>query len=240
MEFSGFSNNSLEEQLAVIETAIIENQKEHEKFRVCHVELEEAIREASYAYEYTSEDLHLKIGKKPRQLHEKFDGPDVYSTIGSLASEITEMPHKLQSKIDSEKASVQIDVDKFKRDINAELHMNKCEWVAAFKEMKTAFIKSMQNFKKEIEEIRNDTRSSIGYQPQKPDLSLVNQQIDLKLSTTPLERFVNVDRLMNTMKNNQNVIETDAIDEIVGDKINEKYLTSGMNLENLKQNRQTS
>ena len=76
--FVGFNSDlSLTEQLAIIETVLQENQKEHEKFRQCHLELVEAIRAASYAYEYGSDNLHLKIGKNPKLLEDKFDGPDV-------------------------------------------------------------------------------------------------------------------------------------------------------------------
>ena len=53
----------LKEQLSLIETALKENQKKHENFQQCHLELEDAIRAASYAYEYGSENLHLPVGK---------------------------------------------------------------------------------------------------------------------------------------------------------------------------------
>ena len=67
--FVGFNSDlSLPEQLSIIETALQENQKEHEKFRQCHLELEEAIRAASYAYEYGSDNLHLKLEKIPNCL----------------------------------------------------------------------------------------------------------------------------------------------------------------------------
>ena len=100
--FSGFSDNfTPEEQCALIETALCENQKEREKFRVCYVELEEAIRDASYTNEYKAENLHMEIGKKPRLLHKKFDGPNIYSTIGAVVSEITDLPLTFQLKIDS-------------------------------------------------------------------------------------------------------------------------------------------
>ena len=55
-------------------------------------------------------------------MQDKFDGPDLYSTIVSLASEIIDMSQTLQSKIYSEKVSVKIDVDKFKRNTEVELN----------------------------------------------------------------------------------------------------------------------
>ena len=65
--FSGLDNTlSLEEQLTIIENALQENQKEHERFQQCHLDLEESIRLASYAYKYGAENLHLRIGKKSK------------------------------------------------------------------------------------------------------------------------------------------------------------------------------
>ena len=124
--FVGFDSDlSLKEQQSIIETALQENQKKHEKFRQCHLELEEAIRAASYAYEYASENSHLRIGKKPKLLEDKFDGPDVYLTIGSMALELSELPLTIQSKIDSEKASVQMDFNKYKYSMQNEMNRMK-------------------------------------------------------------------------------------------------------------------
>ena len=57
--------------MAVIETALWENQKEHQEIQNCHVELEEAIWNALHAYEYGIKSLNLKIVKNPRLLQEK-------------------------------------------------------------------------------------------------------------------------------------------------------------------------
>ena len=86
-----------------MEKDLWENQKEHEKARLCHLELEESIRLSSYVAEYILEDLNLKIGKKPNLLHDKFDGPNLYSIIGLLAPKITEIPETFNSKIYSKK-----------------------------------------------------------------------------------------------------------------------------------------
>ena len=49
--FVGFGSDlTLKEQLAIVETALQQNQKERERFRQCYLELKEAIRAASYAY----------------------------------------------------------------------------------------------------------------------------------------------------------------------------------------------
>ena len=55
---------STDQQLLEIQTALTENQKEHDKFRTCHIELEDAQRQASYAHEYSIEELKLRISKK--------------------------------------------------------------------------------------------------------------------------------------------------------------------------------
>ena len=94
--------------------------------------------------------MHLRIGKNPKLLEDKFDGPDVYSTIDSLASELLKLPLTIQSKIDSEKASVQLDFDKYKSSMQNKMNKMKEQWVAAFKEMKTVLYKSIQHVKNDI------------------------------------------------------------------------------------------
>ena len=114
-EFSGFEMDlDVDQKWASVQTALLENQKEHGQFRSVHLELEDAVQDVSFAQEYNSEHLKLKIGKKPKCLLDKYDGPDLYSTIGIIAAEVNDIPNSVQSKIDSKKASVQVDFDKFK------------------------------------------------------------------------------------------------------------------------------
>ena len=94
--------------------------------------------------------------KNPKLLKDKFDGPDEYSTIGSIAWELSELSHTFKSKIDSKKASVQVEFHKYKYNTKIEINKMKSDWVNAFKEMKLVLFKSIQNVKQDITSVRNE------------------------------------------------------------------------------------
>ena len=108
----------------------------------------------------------------------------------------------LKSQINSKKELVQINFDELKRNTEVEINSNKSEWINAFKLMKNAVFESIQNIKKDIKNLQVDkVRSTSGlYPPYIPNLSMLNQQIDLKLGTTTLARFVDVENLINTLR----------------------------------------
>ena len=62
-----------------IDGALLKNQEEHDKFRECQIELEDNLREASFAAEYKHGLMERQIGKKPKMLDPKFDGPSIFS-----------------------------------------------------------------------------------------------------------------------------------------------------------------
>ena len=71
-----------------IDKVLDQNQRKHNKFRGCHVKLEDNIKEISYASEYKSKLLDQRIGKRPKLLDNKFNGAYLYTVIGAVASKV--------------------------------------------------------------------------------------------------------------------------------------------------------
>ena len=67
------------------------------------MELEDTQRQSLYLHKYSVEELKHRIGKKPRFLNEKLDGPDVYSIVGTLANELNDIPITIENRIEAEK-----------------------------------------------------------------------------------------------------------------------------------------
>ena len=95
--------------------------------------------------------LSSGLEKKPKCLLDKYDGPNLYSTIGAIATELNNLPDTIQSKIDSEKVSVEVDFQKFKRNTEIEMQQLRIEYIDAFKRMKSAFTTSIGNLKAELD-----------------------------------------------------------------------------------------
>ena len=94
--------------------------------------MEELITNVSHALDYAKEMFNLKIGKKPKHLIKQYKGPDVYSTLGLLATEVVEFPHTMTSKINSEKANVQVDFQKFQSKMEQDLKNARSECTDLF------------------------------------------------------------------------------------------------------------
>ena len=77
-----------------IDKVLDQNQHKHDKFRGFHVELEDNIKEISYASEYKSDLLDQRIIKRPKLLNNKFDGADLYTVIRAVASKVNDASEK--------------------------------------------------------------------------------------------------------------------------------------------------
>ena len=86
------------EHFSKIDKALRLNQEEHQKFRNCQIELEDNFREISYASEFQTGLLSRKIGKCPKTMDVRFDGPDFYGVIGSVAEEVIDLQEKINLK----------------------------------------------------------------------------------------------------------------------------------------------
>ena len=67
----------------------------------------------SHALEYAKENLNLIIGNKLKHLSDRYQGLDIYSALGLIDTEVVELPNTMNSRINSEKATVQVDFQKF-------------------------------------------------------------------------------------------------------------------------------
>ena len=111
----------------------------------------------------------------------------MYSTTAYMASEITELSNALQSRIDSEKASLTIYFGKVERYLKINVLQNKTEWIQAFRQIKTSFNTSITNMRSKLNQTKQEHRMDkyIGY---KPDFLMVEKQIEMKLKNTLLNR----------------------------------------------------
>ena len=86
-----------------INSALLQNQLEHNKFQECQIELEDNLQEASFASEYKHGLMERQLGKHPKMMDPKFDGPNLYSVLGSVAAEVVDLSEtKPSSKDDLE------------------------------------------------------------------------------------------------------------------------------------------
>ena len=215
-EFTGFDlEANIDQKLAMTQMALLENQKDHSHFRDVHLELEDSVRDVSFAQEYNTEHLKLKIGKKPKCLSEKYDGPSIYSTIGAIAAELNELPNSFKSKLDSEKASQQVDLEKFKRQTEIEMQQLKIEYTSAFANMKNAFVASIGNLKSQIDEVG---RQSLMFAP--------NMNVDIDTIVTKVEQK------MQSNMSSQDVEMNPEFEE----KINDKLMDISDEIKKLKSN----
>ena len=74
-----FSEDDLKVYFERIEEAFKQNQREHEKFKDCQLELEENIRDVLFAAEYKHGLVERQIGKRLKLMDNRFDGLDIYS-----------------------------------------------------------------------------------------------------------------------------------------------------------------
>ena len=136
-KFLGWNSDlSVNQQFIKIHNSLLENQKYYDRFRAFHVELKEMQREASFLEDDIKDELKLRIGKKPRLLSYKFYEPDLYSVIGAVARKLSDISTTINSKINTEKAVVKVDFDKFKINSAAELEVLKRWSRKTFNDMK--------------------------------------------------------------------------------------------------------
>ena len=90
--------NNVKHYLSQIDKALKVNQAEHQKFRSGQIELEDNFREILYAT--NNGFLNRKIGKRPKIMDEKIDGPDLYSVVGSVAEELIDLTNEVENKLD--------------------------------------------------------------------------------------------------------------------------------------------
>ena len=176
-----------------IDKALKVNQAEHQKFRGCQIELEDNFREISYASEFNFGLINRKIGKRPKIMDDKFDGPDLYAVVGSVAEELTDLSDEVGKKVnrttlDSELKSQNSDMSgklikdltKFKRDMQkdfqvellkmktdyeAQIKQVRSGWIGAFGNMKNAFRGVFANLRTSIDQLEIDSRRAVTLPP---------------------------------------------------------------------------
>ena len=143
-----------------------------------------------------------------------------------MASELNKLPRTFQSKIDSEKAAVQIDFNKYKYNMQIEMNNMKYQWVDAFKQMKLVLYKSIQNVKNDISTVQNERNFLYEGSDVVHNRKEVEQYVERKLQTTPLNRFVNMEDIVRSLKRDgslQNHLSSNInLKEAIEDKLNHK------------------
>ena len=170
--------DSIQEYFNKIDKALQVNHSEHQKFRNCQIELEDNFREISYASEFKTGLLSRKIGKRPKIMEDKFDGPDLYAVIGSVAGEVIDLSDEVENKVDKTNFSTELknqqsdmsskmikDLTKFKmdmrKDFQAELTKVKADYEAQIKQVRTGWIGAFSNMKIAFRGVFSDLRTSI-------------------------------------------------------------------------------
>ena len=176
-----------------IDKALQVNSFEHQKFRSCQIEIEDNFREISYASEFNTGLLNRKIGKRPKIMDDKFDGPDLYSVVGAVAGEVMDLNDEVKKKVDQtifsrELKNQQLDTSNkmikdftnfkmdMERDFKAELIRVKADyesqikqvrsgWIGAFSNMKNAFRGVFSDLRTSIDQLEIDTRRSVAVVP---------------------------------------------------------------------------
>lgn len=100
-----------------IDNDLLLNQQDHDNFRTFQIELEEQIRLASYGAEYKLDEVNFCIGKKPKLLSAKNDGPDIFSTLGDLANDIEDFPSLVAKEFNRHTTNQKIVMDKYKNEV---------------------------------------------------------------------------------------------------------------------------
>ena len=147
-----------------VDKALQANQSEHQKFCSCQIELEDNFRDISHASKFNNGLLNRKIGKRPKIMDNRFDGPDLYAVVGSVAGELIDLSDEVVNKVDkssfdselksqkSDMSSIMIkDLTKFKldmtKDVRRELDLMKADYEAQIKQVRTGWIGAFGNMK---------------------------------------------------------------------------------------------
>ena len=176
-----------------INKALQVNQKEHEKIRNCQVELEDNFREILFASEFKTGLLTRKIGKRPKTMDSKFDGPDLYGVIGLVASELVDVEDEVNDKVGKLELVTELkdhhskvlndmikDFSTLKKDLKKDFQSELCNvkkyyeaqikqvrsgWVGAFGNVKTAFKEVFLDLKDSIDQLEVDNRIALTIAP---------------------------------------------------------------------------
>ena len=124
MEPDEFSPNNIKDYFLKIDKAFRFNQKEHDRFRDINAELEDTLRETSYANDCKHGLTDRKIGKRPKILDPKFNQLDLFSVIGAVAAEVVDLSErKIESTDNTSTPAVTFEEEfkLFKRDTDLQL-----------------------------------------------------------------------------------------------------------------------
>ena len=161
-----------------IDKALKTNQDEHQKFRDCQIELEDNFREISFASKFKSGLLSRRLDKRPKVLDPKFDGPDLYSVVGTVASELVEVGKEVKEKVSkntllSEFTTRQTNItNRFDQDMNVlkrelatdfkrELDKMRINYESQIKQVRSGWVGAFGNMKNAFKEVVLDLRTSM-------------------------------------------------------------------------------
>ena len=135
---------------------------------------------------------------------DKYNGPDLYSSIGIIAAELNELPDVVQSKIDSKKAAVEAELEKFKQNTKTELEQVRIEYTSAFSKMKDDFTTSIRNLRSQIDQVQSGHSSTTSFSSRSKDtgfnLSAVNKKIDEWFALFNSQTSLDVDRIVDQVE----------------------------------------
>ena len=136
---------------------------------------EDNLREVSYAAEYKQGLMERKIGKKPKMMDPKYDGPNIYLVLAIMAAELAEQAdHRLKNiseilKLEKKLISSQQEYDKKIKEAmrrNSDdtvklINILKSDMETQVKQVRSGWINAFVNLKNTIKTVVRDLRTSI-------------------------------------------------------------------------------